>query len=347
MAVAMCDASCAWSSSEEVEKDLVLHHVTLGLPKGSLVAIIGEVGSGKSSLLNSILKEMRLIHGSIYLGGSITYVPQVPWILSGTIRENILFGKAYDSTRYSDVLEACALDIDISLMVGGDMAYIGDKGVNLSGGQRARLALARAIYHGSDIFMLDDVLSAVDAQVAWWILHNAILGPLMNQHTRVLCTHNIQAMSSADMIVVMDKGHVKWVGSSTDFSVSSHSTFCSLNEFTVSQVQSLECSTNTSTETKQDCKPERDSICVPGEAQEIIEVELRKEGRVELTVYKNYATYSGWFITVVICLSAILMQASRNGNDLWLSYWVDTTTGSSHTEYSTSFYLVTDQFFFE
>uniref|UniRef100_F6HBQ8 ABC-type xenobiotic transporter n=1 Tax=Vitis vinifera TaxID=29760 RepID=F6HBQ8_VITVI len=339
MAVAMYDASCAWSSSEEVEKDLVLHHVTLGLPRGSLVAIIGEVGSGKSSLLNSILKEMRLIHGSIYSDGSITYVPQVPWILSGTIRENILFGKAYDPTRYSDVLEACALDIDISLMVGGDMAYIGDKGVNLSGGQRARLALARAIYHGSDIFMLDDVLSAVDTQVARCILHNAILGPLMNQHTRVLCTHNIQAMSSADMIVVMDKGHVKWVGSSTDFSVSSYSTFCSLNEFTVSQVRSLECSTNTSTETKQDCKPERDSICVPGEAQEIIEVELRKEGRVELTVY-NYATYSGWFITVVICLSAILMQASRNGNDLWLSYWVDTTTGSSHTEYSTSFYLV-------
>ncbi|XP_059595687.1 ABC transporter C family member 13 isoform X4 [Vitis vinifera] len=340
MAVAMYDASCAWSSSEEVEKDLVLHHVTLGLPRGSLVAIIGEVGSGKSSLLNSILKEMRLIHGSIYSDGSITYVPQVPWILSGTIRENILFGKAYDPTRYSDVLEACALDIDISLMVGGDMAYIGDKGVNLSGGQRARLALARAIYHGSDIFMLDDVLSAVDTQVARCILHNAILGPLMNQHTRVLCTHNIQAMSSADMIVVMDKGHVKWVGSSTDFSVSSYSTFCSLNEFTVSQVRSLECSTNTSTETKQDCKPERDSICVPGEAQEIIEVELRKEGRVELTVYKSYATYSGWFITVVICLSAILMQASRNGNDLWLSYWVDTTTGSSHTEYSTSFYLV-------
>lgn len=105
----------------------------------------------------------------------------------------------------------------------------------------------------------------------------------------------IQAMSSADMIVVMDKGHVKWVGSSTDFSVSSYSTFCSLNEFTVSQVQSLECSTNTSTETKQDCKPERDSICVPGEAQEIIEVELRKEGRVELTVYKWVITFTVTF----------------------------------------------------
>ena len=96
----------------------------------------------------------------------------------------------------------------------------------------------------------------------------------------------IQAMSSADMIIVMDKGHVKWVGSSADFSDSSYSTFSSLNEFNVSQVQSPECSTNISTQTNQDCKPEKDSICIPGETQEIIEVEQRKEGRVELTVYQ-------------------------------------------------------------
>ncbi|KAF2321524.1 hypothetical protein GH714_000277 [Hevea brasiliensis] len=208
---------------------------------------------------------MWLIHGSVHSNGSLAYVPQVPWILSGTVRDNILFGKSYESKRYSDTLKACALDVDISLMAGGDMAYIEEKGVNLSGGQRTRLALAR-----DQMYMLDDVLSAVDAEVARLILHNAILGPLMNQKTRVLCTHNVQAISSADMIVVMDKGHVKWVGSSADL---------------------------------------------------------------------NYAAFCGWFITVVICLSAILMQASRNGNDLWLSYWVD-ATGSSQADYSTSFYLV-------
>ncbi|KAL6996729.1 ABC transporter C member 13 [Sarracenia purpurea var. burkii] len=98
--------------------------------------------------------------------------------------------------RYSDVLQACALKVDISQMVGGDMAFISEKGVNLSGGQRARLALARAIYYGSDIIMLDDVLSAVDAQVACWILYEAILGPLMNQRTRILCTHNVQVIFS-------------------------------------------------------------------------------------------------------------------------------------------------------
>ncbi|KAA8540550.1 hypothetical protein F0562_024531 [Nyssa sinensis] len=341
MAVVIHDASCVWSSSNEEGLNLVLNHVTLCIPKGSFVSVIGEVGSGKSSLLNSILGEMRLINGSVHSSGSIAYVPQVPWILSGTIRDNILFGKEYDPRRYSDVLQACALDVDISLMVGGDMAYIGEKGVNLSGGQRARLALARAIYHGSDIFMLDDVLSAVDAQVSSWILHNAILGPLMNQRTRILCTHNVQAISSADMVVVMDKGNVKWVGSSADLSTSSSLAFSSMREFHIySQDQSQERNANKFTEDKQNVLQESDYINVPEAEQEIIDGELRKEGRVEPTVYKNYAAFSGWFITILTCFSAILMQASRNGNDLWLSYWVDTTSGSIQKEYPASFYLV-------
>ncbi|KAH9715824.1 multidrug resistance-associated protein 11 [Citrus sinensis] len=340
MAVIMQDATCSWYCNNEKEQNVVLNQVSLCLPKGSLVAVIGEVGSGKSSLLNSILGEMMLTHGSIHASGSIAYVPQVPWILSGTIRDNILFGKNYDPQRYSETLKACTLDVDISLMVGGDMAYIGEKGVNLSGGQRARLALARAVYHGSDIYMLDDVLSAVDAQVARWILSNAIMGPHMLQKTRILCTHNVQAISAADMVVVMDKGQVKWIGSSADLAVSLYSGFWSTNEFDTSlHMQKQEMRTNASSANKQILLQEKDVVSVSDDAQEIIEVEQRKEGRVELTVYKNYAKFSGWFITLVICLSAILMQASRNGNDLWLSYWVD-TTGSSQTKYSTSFYLV-------
>ncbi|KAJ7004811.1 ABC transporter C family member 13 isoform X1 [Populus alba x Populus x berolinensis] len=340
MAVIVDDASCTWSSSEEKQPNLVLNHVNLCLSKGSLVAIIGEVGSGKSSLLSAILGEMTLIHGSVHSSGSVAYVPQVPWIMSGTIRDNILFGKNYDSRRYSDTIRACALDVDISLMAGGDMAHIGSKGINLSGGQRARLALARAIYQGLDTFMLDDVLSAVDAQVARWILHNAILGPFMDQKTRILCTHNVQAISSADMVVVMDKGQVTWAGSSADLAVSSYTAFSPQNEFdALSDVQGKELSMADSIQVSHSHLPERDSNHVSEEVQEIVEAESRKEGRVELAVYKNYAAFSGWFITVVIFLSAILMQASRNGNDLWLSFWVD-TAGSSQIEYSISFYLV-------
>ncbi|RXH88432.1 hypothetical protein DVH24_000031 [Malus domestica] len=340
-AVVFHDSCCSWSSSDEEQLNLVLNHVTLAIPKGSFVAVIGEVGSGKSSLLSSILGEMQLVHGSVYSCGSIAYVPQVPWILSGTIRDNILFGKHYDPRRYSDTLEASALNLDISLMVGGDMAYIGEKGINLSGGQRARIALARAIYNGSDMFILDDVLSAVDAQVARCILYKAILGPLMNQQTRVLCTHNVQAISSADRIVVMDKGHVKWVGSSADLPVSLCSAFSPLNEFdTCLQNERQESSVvDTLMESQQTLILEKETVPASDGTQEIIEVEARKEGRVELTIYKKYATFSGWLISVLICLSAVLMQVSRNGNDLWLSNWVD-ATGRGQKEYSTSFYLV-------
>ncbi|XP_065867125.1 ABC transporter C family member 13 isoform X1 [Euphorbia lathyris] len=339
MAVIMHDACYTWSSSNNKHQNLGLNHVTLSVRKGSFVAIIGEVGSGKSSLLAAILGEMQLIHGSVHMSGSLTYVPQVPWILSGTIRDNILFGKNYESKRYSDTIRACALDVDISLMAGGDMAHIGEKGVNLSGGQRARLALARAIYHGSDVCMLDDVLSAVDAEVARWILHNAICGPLTDKKTRILCTHNIQAISSADMIVVIDKGHVKWVGNSADWALSSYSAFSAENKFdTFPNLHEPECSINSSIEGTNSLLLETESTHFSEGAQDIVEVELRKEGRVDFDVYKNYAAFSGWLITVVICLSAILMQASRNGNDLWLSYWVD-RTGSSQAD-SISFYLV-------
>ncbi|KAL1098840.1 hypothetical protein V6Z11_D05G124600 [Gossypium hirsutum] len=315
MVVVMHDASCAWSSDNE-DQNLVLNHVTLSLPKGLLVAVVGEVGSGKSSLLNSILGEMRLVFGSIYSSGSVAYAPQVPWILSGTIRGNILFGKNLDSQRYADVLEACALDVDISLMAGHDLAYIGEKGTNLSGGQRA-----------------------LDAHVAKWILQNAILGPLVEHKTRILCTHNVQAISSADMIVVMERGHVKWVGNSSDLAVSAYSGFASVNDFDASYIHSKLYSTNTSNMDKQSPLLENNALDVPLEAQDIIEAEQRKEGKVELIVYKKYAGFAGWFISVVILLSAILMQASRNGNDLWLSYWVD-TTGISQGKHSTSFYLL-------
>ncbi|KAL0738072.1 hypothetical protein Bca4012_014282 [Brassica carinata] len=334
LAVFVEDASCIWSSNVEEEHSLTIKHVNLRVPNGSFVAVIGEVGSGKTSLLNSLLGEMQCVHGSIQLNGSVAYVPQVPWILSGTVRENILFGKTFDSKRYLDTLSACALDVDISLMAGGDMAFIGDKGVNLSGGQRARLALARAVYHGSDMYLLDDVLSAVDSQVGCCILQRALLGPLLNKKTRIMCTHSVQAISCADMVVVMDKGEVKWFGTVTDMPKSIFPSLSSSNEFDMSSSKHLTNKRKQSLSIKKDDVDE-----VSSEAADIVKVEERKEGRVEVAVYRSYAVFCGWFITIVILVSAVLMQASRNGNDLWLSYWVD-KTGTGVTHYSTSFYLM-------
>ncbi|KAG9131178.1 hypothetical protein Leryth_006037 [Lithospermum erythrorhizon] len=322
-AIIIQNASCSWSNSDHENFSLILDSVNLLVPRGSLVAVIGEVGSGKSSLLSLILGEMRLLSGSAHSCGSTAYVPQVPWIQSGTIRDNIIFGRDFEPSRYSAVLKACALEHDLSLMTGGDMACIGEKGINLSGGQKARVALARAIYSRSDdIYLLDDVLSAVDAHVARSILHDAILGPLINQQTRILCTHNIQAISASDIVIVMDKGHVKWVGCPIGLSVSTYSTFLSVDDDNFSSGTRDQRIRSKMSNEAQEKVVEGDSITVSDEIENI-EEELRKEGRVESTVYKNYATFSGRGIAILICLSALFMQASRNGNDLWLSYWVD------------------------
>ncbi|XP_073010335.1 ABC transporter C family member 13 isoform X3 [Typha latifolia] len=336
--ISLQDAHFSWSSSSEVVKHAVLNSISLQLPKNLLVAIIGEVGSGKTSLINSILGEMQLIHGVVHSHGSIAYVPQVPWILSGSLRDNILLGKQFDARRYGEVLKACTLDVDISLMVGGDMLHIGEKGMNLSGGQRARLALARAVYQDSDIYLLDDILSAVDPQVALWILQKTILGPLMKQKTRLLCTHNLQAISAADMIILMDKGHIKWAGTSAGFKTSPYSTICKPDDSNILPSTFLEEEKRTSASSQLDSSLllEIDAVAASDELQESTEKEIRKEGKVELSVYKSYAMFASWPVVILICVSAFFMQASRNGNDLWLSYWVDTTTG---TEY-TSFYLV-------
>ncbi|KAG9455872.1 hypothetical protein H6P81_000380 [Aristolochia fimbriata] len=338
-AVIFSDAKLAWSNNLEDVQVATLKSITLTLPKGIFIAVIGEVGSGKSSLLNAILREMLLIHGSVHSQGSVAYTSQVPWIMSGTVRDNILFGKEYQSIRYHEVLKACALHFDISQMVGGDLAYIGEKGVNLSGGQRARIALARVVYHGSDICMLDDVLSAVDSQVAQWILNNAILSPLMHRTTRILCTHNNQAISTADMIVVMDKGHVQWAGRLADFFLSPCS--ATLGNTIPDQSGSVENKTESPMDKLEfNLLEGADVLSVQGEPQEVTAVEIRKDGQVEVTVYKSYARFCGWPVAILICLSASLMQASRNGNDLWLSHWVDSTSSNPKTKPSTNFYLV-------
>ncbi|KAL6606766.1 hypothetical protein ACP70R_042419 [Stipagrostis hirtigluma subsp. patula] len=338
VAVNLHNACCSWSSSSVDEPGIVLRDISLQLQKGLLVAIIGEVGSGKSSLLNSIMGEMRVINGSISSCGSVAYVAQVPWILSGSLRDNILVGKEFDPRRYEEVIQACTLDVDISAMAKGDMSHIGEKGANLSGGQRARLALARALYHNCDVYLFDDILSAVDSQVASWILEKAIMGPQLKRKTRLISTHNLQAISAADMIVVMANGLVKWVGTLESFSSTPYSRISkpdsssqpSTSVFEKDKTPSFSC------ESKTHVLLDDDSVVAYGEQNNQVGAEARKEGRVELSVYKNYATFAGWSIVILICLSAFLMQASRNGNDLWLTYWVDASTGSKNTR----FYLI-------
>uniref|UniRef100_A0A674BJ52 Canalicular multispecific organic anion transporter 2-like n=1 Tax=Salmo trutta TaxID=8032 RepID=A0A674BJ52_SALTR len=191
-----------------------LHNINLMVPQGSLLAVVGHVGCGKSSLVSALLGEMEKMEGDISIRGSVAYVPQQAWIQNATLRDNILFGKAYNEQKYRCCLEACALTQDLEVLPGGDLTEIGEKGINLSGGQRQRVSLARALYNEADVYLLDDPLSAVDAHVAKHIFDH-VIGPegALQGKTRILVTHGISFLPQVDNIVVMVEGRVSEMGS--------------------------------------------------------------------------------------------------------------------------------------
>ncbi|EGT36839.1 hypothetical protein CAEBREN_20416 [Caenorhabditis brenneri] len=201
----------------------ILHDIQLTIPRGQLIAVIGKIGSGKSSLLQAILGEMKTRSGSVKINGSISYVPQQAWIQNLTLKDNILFGKPYNQKEYSKILRNCALVEDLKSLPGGDQTMIGAKGTNLSGGQKQRVSLARAIYQDKDIVLLDDPLSAVDAHVGKHIFENVIFQlatkifsasktGCLRDKTRVLVTHNLVYLKNCDKIVVMEDGMIKSYG---------------------------------------------------------------------------------------------------------------------------------------
>ncbi|XP_012659115.1 canalicular multispecific organic anion transporter 1 [Otolemur garnettii] len=212
-AVQFSEASFTW----EHDLETTVRDVNLDIMPGQLVAVVGTVGSGKSSLISAMLGEMENIHGHITIKGTIAYVPQQSWIQNGTIKDNILFGSEMNEKRYQQVLEACALLPDLKMLPGGDLAEIGEKGINLSGGQKQRISLARATYQNSDIYIMDDPLSAVDAHVGKHIF-NKVLGPngLLKGKTRVLVTHSIHFLPQMDQIVVLGNGTILEKGSYSD-----------------------------------------------------------------------------------------------------------------------------------
>ncbi|KAM5324056.1 ATP-binding cassette sub-family C member 2 [Glossophaga mutica] len=209
-AVQFSEASFTWDQDSEA----TIRDVNLDIMPGQLVAVVGTVGSGKSSLVSAMLGEMENIHGHVTIKGTTAYVPQQSWIQNGTIKDNILFGSELDEKRYQQVLEACALLQDLEVLPGGDLAEIGEKGINLSGGQKQRISLARATYQNSDIYILDDPLSAVDAHVGKHIFEK-VLGPngLLKGKTRILVTHSIHFLPQVDEIVVLENGTISEKGS--------------------------------------------------------------------------------------------------------------------------------------
>uniref|UniRef100_A0A8C9D2F8 ATP binding cassette subfamily C member 3 n=1 Tax=Panthera leo TaxID=9689 RepID=A0A8C9D2F8_PANLE len=188
-------------------------YLDIQVPKGALVAVVGPVGCGKSSLVSALLGEMEKLEGTVCVKGSVAYVPQQAWIQNCTLQEDILFGRALDPKRYQQALEACALLADLEMLPAGNQTEIGEKGINLSGGQRQQVSLGRAVYREADLFMLDDPLSAVDSHVAKH-LFDQVIGPegVLAGKTRVLVTHSINFLPQMDFIIVLADGQVSEAG---------------------------------------------------------------------------------------------------------------------------------------
>ncbi|XP_035783639.1 multidrug resistance-associated protein 1-like [Anopheles albimanus] len=195
------------------EEETTLKNINVRVERNQIVAVVGTVGSGKSSLLSAFLGEMDKVSGRVNTLGRIAYVSQQAWIQNATLKDNILFGKPFDERRYQRIIEACALKPDIEMLPGGDMTEIGEKGINLSGGQKQRVSLARAVYNDADVYFLDDPLSAVDSHVGKHIFEQVIgSSGLLGSKTRVLVTHGITYLPETDKIFVLRQGEISESG---------------------------------------------------------------------------------------------------------------------------------------
>ncbi|KAG2246110.1 hypothetical protein Bca52824_085738 [Brassica carinata] len=312
MALEVSNGCFSWDNSSSIP---TLREVSFEVSHGMNVAVCGTVGSGKSSLLSSILGF-----------GSKAYVAQSPWIQSGKVEDNILFGKPMEREWYQSVLEACCLNKDLELLPFHDQTVIGERGINLSGGQKQRIQIARALYQDADIYLFDDPFSAVDAHTGSHLFKEVILGVLKDK-TVIYVTHQVEFLPEADLILVMKDGKITQAGryneildSGTDFMelVGAHTDALATVDTYEQGCASSESTTNK--EDKEAPKLEKDSGNKP--RGQLVQQEEREKGKVGFTVYKKYMALAyGGAVIPIILLVQILFQVLDIGSNYWMT-WV-------------------------
>jgi ATP-binding cassette subfamily C (CFTR/MRP) protein 1 len=220
--------------AEEVDYSPTLTNINLSVAKGSLTAIVGRVGQGKTSLLSALIGEMYKRQGTIRIRGRVAYAAQQAWILNATLKDNITFGLDFDQEKYDRIVTASGLLPDIEMLPAGDLTEIGERGINLSGGQKQRVSLARAAYQDADVYLLDDPLSAVDAHVDQHLWEN-LIGPdgLLKDKTRLLVTHGIHHLEHVDQIVVIKEGQITEDGHYDELMGSKGAFYQLMNEYSI------------------------------------------------------------------------------------------------------------------
>ncbi|CAI6363288.1 unnamed protein product [Macrosiphum euphorbiae] len=333
--IVVSNATAKWSDNQT---DNTLENINLTVRPGRFVAIIGPVGAGKSSLIQAILQELPLSEGNISVLGVVSYASQEPWLFAGSVKQNILFGSPMDKDRYKKVIQVCALKTDLEQLTYGDKTIVGERGVSLSGGQRARINLARAIYKQADIYLLDDPLSAVDTRVGKHLYEKCIKNYL-KEKTCILVTHQIQYLTNVDQIVLMENAKVVAEGSYKELQTSG-----------LDYTKLLELSTETAVLPGNDTKMDKsshnniarsisysrqESILSVGSSieetkcREIITepeevAETRSSGNISFNVYMSYIFAGGHLCKVIsLILMCTCTQFLASGGDYWITYWVN------------------------
>ncbi|EDV33395.1 uncharacterized protein Dana_GF24219 [Drosophila ananassae] len=318
----------------------VLDNINISLKPPQLVAVIGPVGSGKSSLIQAILGELPPDTGSVKLQGSLSYASQEPWLFNASIRDNILFGLPMDKHRYRSVIRKCALERDLELLQ-GDHTVVGERGAGLSGGQRARISLARAVYRQADIYLLDDPLSAVDTHVGRHLFEECMRGYLRDKLV-ILVTHQLQFLEHADLIVIMDKGRITAIGSYEEM-LKSGQDFAQLlaqqtqEEKEVSDNEDKSVNDSKSNYSRQSSRQSRNSVSSVDSGQDSVMEETkqplqesRSNEKIGLSMYRKYfSAGSGCFLFVLVTFFCLGTQILASGGDYFVSYWVKNNDSST------------------
>ncbi|EPS69672.1 hypothetical protein M569_05085, partial [Genlisea aurea] len=327
-----------------------LDQINLRVKRGMKVAVCGTVGSGKSSLLSSVLGEMQKLTGTVKISGTKAFVPQSAWILTGNVRENILFGRPYESEKYLRTIEACALVKDLELFAAGDLTEIGERGINMSGGQKQRIQIARAVYQDADIYLLDDPFSALDAHTGTQLFQDCLLG-ILKEKTILYVTHQLEFLPAADLILVMQNGKIELSGTFQEL-LQQNIEFEALVGAHCQALESVLTVNTTSSGTAESAHVENENeiennaashefpqtkhdsehnLCVEIRENEgrLVQDEERLKGSISRDVYMSYLTTvkRGAFIPIIL-----LAQTSFQVLQITSNYWMTWACPSKGTE---------------
>ncbi|TPX56169.1 hypothetical protein PhCBS80983_g04737 [Powellomyces hirtus] len=322
----------AKNATDETDKGKpTLAHIDLEIKQREFVGVVGKVGSGKSSLLSALLGQMEKTMGHISIGGTVVYVSQRAWIFQGTIRDNILIGRPYNTERYKTIVEACALSRDLELLAAGDKTEIGERGVNLSGGQRQRVSLARAIYGDADIYLFDDVLSAVDRHVARHIFDH-VLGHqgLLAHKTRVLATHAVHVLKDADRTLLIEDGQIVACDSYEHLVANKKISEVLLDSpiAALSAAEPIDESADAGNGNGGDGDVASEAA-FEGEQAKLIEEEETENGRVSWGVLMMYLRACSFALFGAFFLGLVVSEGVNLGSRYWLLYWNDHASENS------------------